>query len=254
MKKKVIWYLFDSAGGSGKSAYEKWNHKSEYIWYSIGLNDNAITEEEKSANHFIECDLSKNNETLLKLCKYIIEGKLQKPDIILASPPCESWSTADTPAQPYWLKDKLFIPKTKEEFNIQMKSINRSRSFDKKTKQWEIGIGCITTTYDIIKFFGVDIYFIENGANTYIWQYITRYLDPKLKQNKTHYSAYGWDTKKPTKFSGNHILNLKTTKEKSPSQWCFGTKKLNTYNARSNIPNELLLDIYNQIHIIMNLK
>ena len=72
--KKVIWSLFDS-----ETAITQELNSDEYIVYSIGLpSSSAITD------NFISMDLSR------KSCLKKLE-KLPKPDIIFASPPCETW-------------------------------------------------------------------------------------------------------------------------------------------------------------------
>jgi len=40
--------------------------------------------------HFLSVDLSKRESSVQELKKLIKKGDLKKPDIILASPPCES--------------------------------------------------------------------------------------------------------------------------------------------------------------------
>src|SRR5690606_18799824 len=72
--KKVIWSLFDS-----ETAVTQELNSEEYIVYSIGLpSSSAITD------NYIKMDLSR------KSCLKKLE-KLPKPDIIFASPPCETW-------------------------------------------------------------------------------------------------------------------------------------------------------------------
>ena len=72
--KKVIWSLFDS-----ETAITQELNSDKYIVYSIGLpSSSAVT------NNFIKMDLSKRS------CLNKLE-KLPKPDIIFASPPCETW-------------------------------------------------------------------------------------------------------------------------------------------------------------------
>ena len=76
--KKVIWSLFDS-----ETAVTQELNSDEYIVYSIGLpSSTSITD------NFIKMDLSK------KSCLKKLE-KLPKPDIIFASPHCESWVTVN---------------------------------------------------------------------------------------------------------------------------------------------------------------
>jgi hypothetical protein len=247
--KKVIWYLFDSGNGSGYKAFNAWNKKDNYEYFSIGLD------RENKNNHFINCDLIQPLEKIIEALK-----DLPHPDIILASPPCESWSLADSPAQPYHTlkSDKpLFTPKTRKEFANDCLMSKRIRSYEKKMLSWECGKTLIERTFEIIDYYKPKFYLIENGAYTFIWRYIKQVLKRDIIENITHYSAYNnWDIKKPTKFSGNIKLNLLLNNAKPKSRlcnaktikkWCYGTNKRNTYNKKSEIPQNLLLSIYNQL-------
>ena len=78
--KKIIWCLFDDANGSWNK-FSREREKEHYI--SIGINDNDW-------DNYYKIDLSIQNDKLITELE-----KLPKPDIIVASPPCESWSIAD---------------------------------------------------------------------------------------------------------------------------------------------------------------
>ncbi|MDW0617070.1 hypothetical protein P2G70_05935, partial [Mannheimia haemolytica] len=60
-------------------------------------------------------------------------------------------------------------------------------------------------------------------------------------ENLTYYNNYGYPIQKATKFKSNINLNLKSEKKKGNKQWGSFSKK---YNERSNIPIDLILDIY----------
>src|SRR5690554_5510479 len=76
--KKIIWSLFDS-----ETAITQELNDENYTVFSIGLpSSSAITD------NFIKMDLSRKS-CIKKL------SKLPKPDIIFASPPCETWVTVN---------------------------------------------------------------------------------------------------------------------------------------------------------------
>lgn len=80
----TIWALFDSGNG----CYLKNANEMGIECLSFGIDI------ENKNSHFIELDLSNfsrlfgNDELFTALDKY------KKPDLIIASPPCESWSVA----------------------------------------------------------------------------------------------------------------------------------------------------------------
>lgn len=82
----IVWALFDSGNGCYKQASINF---PELEVYSIGMD------KENKNSHFINLNLAsyaidKKNHPLFDEL-----DKLPKPDLIVASPPCESWSTAN---------------------------------------------------------------------------------------------------------------------------------------------------------------
>ncbi len=92
LKRIIIWALYDDAESSYKNAIQKYFQDENVEVHSMGINDVHLTKSDKFFYHRI--DLSLNNSNLIKELKEK-EKKYGKPDIILASPPCESWSCAD---------------------------------------------------------------------------------------------------------------------------------------------------------------
>ncbi len=94
-KTVIIWALFDDAESSYKNGIKKYFDNEKVKVYSIGINDLKFPKSNKYFYHKI--DLSINNLDLINQL-----DKLPKPDVILASSPCESWSGADC-------KGKMFM-------------------------------------------------------------------------------------------------------------------------------------------------
>jgi len=279
MKNKVIWYLFDSDKGAGKRAFELWDKKDNYEFYSIGLST-------CNTSHFKSVDLSKYQESIDNLNKLIENGELKKPDIILASPPCEAWSLAKSPLQAFifdkvnnkfiWDNEESWLKRKYKEDGITPRNkMFKGVKWEKIKKTQEIGIDCIKTTKMIIDYYKPNIYLIENGRSTFIWKYIKYVLNWDLIDNIFDYGAYGWIVKKPTRFNGNILLTRKReTKEQriirfNKTKIKIGEEKFNecrrkklegqgggwairmlfgNYAERSDIPTNLLIDIYNQIN------
>ena len=83
----IVWSLFDSGEGAYQRAINKYfNGKLEN--YSLGLDI------EQRGHNFIEVDLADYKALFGDNTLFDTLDKLPKPDIILASPPCESWSVA----------------------------------------------------------------------------------------------------------------------------------------------------------------
>ncbi len=261
MKKKIIWYLFDSEYGCGKKAFEKWDKKDNYEYYNFGLS-------RCNSNHFINIDLSKKQETLDKL----IAMNIPKPDIILVSSPCEAFSLADTPLQPYFIGDRLFELKSKEYFDKQSKDMKRPRIYEKKIESFELGKNCIETSFMIIDYYKPKIYVFENPAFGYYWKYIGQVLKRDLILNRVDYGAY-WDKFiKPSIFGSNKTFNFKlmTAEDKrKPRLFSIGRpnrhretskekmelwKKNNVYAIRSEIPESLLIELYNKCDYYLTYK
>lgn len=86
-EKMIIWALFDSGNGCYKQVADT---MEDIEIYSVGLDV------QNKNTHFINLNLasydyvSKNNPIYKEL------DKLPTPDLIIASPPCESWSVASS--------------------------------------------------------------------------------------------------------------------------------------------------------------
>lgn len=102
----IVWALFDSGNGCYKRSAEKFE---EIEIYSIGLDI------ENKNDHFINLNLADYSYMFGNNQMYDTLDKLPKPDLIIASPPCESWSIGSTMADgnACWKQEKgdaLFEP------------------------------------------------------------------------------------------------------------------------------------------------
>ena len=234
MTQKTVFALFDD----GKRSYfNALKDNSKYKVISIGIN----RKHQENENYKI-IDLRISNDKLFDEL-----DKLPKPDIILASPPCESWSQADNPCN-MWSKisnDNIEI-KNKDFFDDWNKNQTNSfkkRNFFKKEAKRIIGEDTIASTLAIIEYYNPEVWVIENPLTSRIWQWIESHINTKGFKNIAHYNAYSDSfSKKPTNFFSNKKLNLKKSnlKSKNWSEVCG-------YDTRSSIPTDLIKDIVKQL-------
>lgn len=186
--KKVIWSLFDS-----ETAITQMLNSDEYIVYSIGLpSSSAITD------NFIHIDLSK------KSCLKKLE-KLPKPDIIFASPPCETWVNVS-------IGNVGKYNRNFNEYNLYWQKNFKPNNFNKNHRYNRLlGQKTAYFTSEIIKKFNPDLWCIENGSTSIIFKYLYKYHDLQGYKNLCYYDNYDKInfSPKPTYFFSNKKMLLK---------------------------------------------
>lgn len=90
MKKMTVWALFDSGNGSYTQGVKALNEEGEC---DIEIHPIGIDVERKN-NHFINLNLADYSRLFGDNTLFDVLDKLPHPDLIIASPPCESWSNA----------------------------------------------------------------------------------------------------------------------------------------------------------------
>ena len=244
--KIVVWALFDDAKSSYKNGIKQYFNKNnddlKIEVHSVGINDVKFAESQYYFYHQI--DLSITNFLLIKQL-----SALPKPDIILASPPCESWSGADCngkitrsiSSEGIWeVKNKRYY----DERNKTCHPVKR-RFFEQKERGRLVGECTIGGTITIIDYFKPKVWVIENPATSKIWEFQKNHwnFNNNAYINKTYYSAYDENfSLKPTIFKSNIKLDLKREHKKSNNEHMA----LGSYSARSSIPKELVKDIIEQ--------
>ena len=234
MTQKIIFALFDD----GKRSYfNALKDNSKYKVISIGIN----RKHQENDNYKI-IDLRISNQKLFEEL-----DKLPSPDIILASPPCESWSQADNPCNMWSKISNNYIEIKNRDFfddwNTKQTNHFKKRNFFNKEAKRIIGEDTIAATLAIIEHYKPEVWVIENPLTSRIWQWIESHINTKGFKNIAHYNAYDEAfTKKHTNFFSNKKLNLKKGNIKS-LRW----KKVCGYDARSSIPTDLIKDIVKQL-------
>jgi hypothetical protein len=163
-----------------------------------------------------------------------VEFPANKYDILWASPPCEGFSVASIGH--HWNKDNT--PKT-DKAALSLKIVER--------------------TIEIIKTVNPKYWFIENPRGKLrklIDEIIVKELGAAYKRETICYCRYGDTRMKPTDIWTNCFewkpvnrmcCNGNTDHESSPRGSRTGTQGIIGYKDRSRIPEELFIDIFNQI-------
>ncbi|WP_207219567.1 DNA methyltransferase [Avibacterium paragallinarum] len=240
-KKIIIWALFDSGNGCYAQAAKSFRNIKIY---PIGIDI------ERKNSHFLRLNLADFGRLFGDKALFNKLDKLPKPDVILASPPCESFSVASAMwgGNACWKQEQpkgsRFVIRNKRDYYPPYSPRLHFR-YEKSFFNRVNGELCIYNTIEIIKRYQPQIYVIENPYASRIWGYIEHILDFAIPyDNPTYYGNYGYVAKKPTKFKSNIPLKLKY------QQYIAGVRLNNvckTYNERSNIPLNLVQDIYRQI-------
>lgn len=218
--------------------------------YPIGIDV------EKKNSHFIELNLADYGRLFGDNTLFETLDKLPKPDLIIASPPCESWSNASAMAEgnACWkqqdVSDSLFVPQTepsmftiRERKDYEQAYINYQ--YDKQFMKRVNGELTAFNTVEIIKRYQPKVFIIENPASGRLWKYIEQVIGFGLPNlNITRYNNYDYPLQKPTKFASNIDLGLKNDIIKQDIKWGKFSK---SYNERSNIPQQLVVDIFNKV-------
>lgn len=191
--------------------------------------------------------------------------QLPKADIILASPPCESWSVASAIAggNLCWKVESIQTLfgtyTTHNQFALRdFESFNQRYPADGdvliKPNWWKTiynrinGELCAYNLIRIIERYKPHIWVIENPQSSRIWNYYKNIHSFEGIKNLAHYHAYDENfPKKPTIFFSNLLIPLKTKKESASvvvsTKGANGRRIVRTYDERSDIPLPLIKEI-----------
>lgn len=243
----IVWALFDSGNGCYKRSADEID---DIEIYSIGLDI------ENKNNHFINLNLADYSRLFGDNTLFDTLDELPHPDLIIASPPCESWSVASAlkNGNACWkredVSDSLFEPqvrpspftiRTKKDYQESHNNLDYAKQFIKRAN----GELTVFNTIEIIKRYNPKYFIIENPASGKIWEYIETVIGFNLPyKNLTRYNNYDYPLQKPTKFASNVYLGLKNEVMKQEVAWGSFSKD---YNERSNIPKKLVDEIFYKI-------
>lgn len=237
-QKIIVWALFDSGNGCYTQAAQAF---PELEIYPIGIDI------EQKNQHFLPLDLADFSALFGNNRLFEALDCLPKPDVILASPPCESFSVASAMwgGNACWKQEQKdgsrFVIRNRADYELPKVKWKMFR-YDKSFLNRINGELCIYNTIEIIKHYQPKIYVIENPYQSRIWDYISQVLGFGIPfTNPTYYGNYGYPVKKPTKFKSNIDLKLRFENYYSGVNAVHFFK---SYNARANIPLELISEVY----------
>ena len=239
-----IWGLFDDGNGCYRQAVDEYNVNvwGQHTITSIGIGDACINQD-LAVN-----TLHKPNALWEQL------DKLDRPDVILASPPCESWSVASAMkgGNACWKQEQDIIINLFGEYERGSRfTIRNQADYEKYQFQYDKsfltrinGEMCIYNTLKIIERYQPKVFVLENPAYGRIWEYIANVIGFNIPyENLTYYNNYDYPLKKPTKFGSNIDLKLLNTNIKAEIGFQQYSNGSNRYNTRSNIPIGLVVDV-----------
>ncbi|WP_232840945.1 class I SAM-dependent methyltransferase [Mycoplasma tauri] len=204
--KIIVWDLF---GGGQNSVYKALKDNPNYEIYTFDLYPEKYHENQ----HIIDLSLD-----ITTLKEYF--SKFPKPDIIAASPLCQSFSSilslkgGGTCFWEYQDNSKTALKERSiDDFNNLKNGFTRNFDANKQLFIKRLGENCINNTIDIIKEFKPKYWYIENPKGSLMWKFIQYNRKDFYKAdfifNKTYYGEYGYLQAKPTIFLSNVYLNLK---------------------------------------------
>ena len=208
--KTIVWDLF---GGGQNSIFYALKKKRNLEIFTFDVVKPIRKKQ-------IILDLSQNN-IVSKLSKF------PKPDIIVSSTLCQSFSCVlnmKGGGTCFWKLDKKknkLVFRTKKEFN-KLKS-GFTKNLDASTQLFiaKLGKKCIDNTISIIQHYKPKYWFIENPKNSLIWKYIELnrkdFYDPQtMFRNEASYGKYGYLTTKSTYFLSNVKMFLRKGRIEPP--------------------------------------
>ncbi|MGL4616684.1 MAG: C5 methylase (MAV1virus-like) protein [Mycoplasmoidaceae bacterium] len=205
MKKKyVVWDLF---GGGQNSVYNAMKKNEKFDIYTFDVT------EPTREKHF-KVDLAQDN-----IVEVMNSLNVPKPDIILSSTLCQSFSVVlnmKGGGTCFWKynknKNKLIL-RSKKEFEELKSGFTKNLKADVQLFIAKLGKKCIDNTIELISHFNPKYWYIENPRSSLIWKYIILnrkdFYDPnKFFFNETSYGKYGYLITKPTYFLSNVKMDL----------------------------------------------
>ena len=245
----IVWALFDSGNGCYTQAAIQCNSMQCNAMHCNAIEIYPIGIDIKNENdHFINLNLADYSSIFGNNILFDTLDKLPKPDLIIASPPCESWSVASAMwgGNASWKQEtgainrelSKFTVRGRKDYDLPQVQFKYDKSFLNRIN----GELCAYNTIKIIERYNPSVFIIENPASSRIWHYFNDILDFCFNyDNLTYYGDYGYPIKKPTKFKSNINLNLRKDNIKKDLEWGKFSKD---YNIRSNIPLNLIKDIF----------
>lgn len=161
--KKIVWDLF---GGGQNSVYNALKKTNFYKIYTFDVT-------KPSRKNQYDKDLSVEPTKLIEYFK-----KFPKPDIIVASPLCQSFSSIKSMkggGTACWMYNKnktKLIKRTKKSFYENRLGWCYQEIWEHDKFIAILGEKCLLNTIALIEYFKPKYWYIENPKSSYMWKYI----------------------------------------------------------------------------------
>lgn len=182
-------------------------------------------------HHYYNVDLSQDN-----IIEYFKQNHFPRPDIIISSTLCQSFSNvlSMTGGGTCFWKQKIrcdknspLVERTIKEFNKLKSGFTKRLNPKKQLFIKRLGQKCADNSVKIIREFNPKAWYIENPSSSLLFQYLRVNLKLKGYLNVACFGAYGFPQNKSGGFYSNIKIELK--KDKKPptyeTQWEDITKK-----------------------------
>lgn len=212
--KKIIWDLFGGGQNSVFNALKEFDLLNQFEVYTFDIT-------ERTREHHYKLDLSQDN--IIKIFK-----EFPKPDIIVASPLCQSFSCVlnmKGGGTCFWKLNKSktkLVQRSIKEFEKLKSGFTKHLKADVQLFIKKLGERCINNTIALIKYYKPKYFYIENPKQSLIWKYITLnrrkdfYNENTMFINEASYGKYGYFTTKATFFLSNVKMELEKGNIKPP--------------------------------------
>ncbi len=232
-RKIVIWDLF----GGGCNSLSRWIIKDNLEKYFVVYTFDVVETHKESFRgqldvsfqHYINQDLSIDN--IVEVMK-----RYPKPDIILSSTLCQSFSNVLSMVGGgtcFWKqeirkdKNSKLIERSIEEFEKLKHGFTRKLNAEKQLFVKRLGEKCAINSVKLIKYFKPKFWYIENPASSLLFQFLKVNMKLKGYLNVACFGAYNFPQNKSGGFYSNVKIDLSTNKREPTyeTQWEDITKK-----------------------------
>ncbi|MGZ9763333.1 hypothetical protein ACXYRP_03530 [Mycoplasma sp. 5912] len=231
--KKIIWDLFGGGCNSVSRAIKEYNLDQYYKVYTFDVvkthKESFRGQTDYNFQTYIDIDLS-SDSIISDFNKLIKENTIQKPDIILSSTLCQSFSKVLSMVGGgtcFWKqeikgdKNSKLIERSLEEFENLKSGFTKRLNGPKQLFIKRLGEKCAVNSVNLIKTFKPKYWYIENPDSSMLFQFLRVNLGLNGYENVACYGAYDFPQNKSGCFYSNIKIELK--KDRRPrtyeTQW-----------------------------------